>query len=116
MPRSKSNARTSSSSTPAMASADTVSYQFSLPFVELDRVTADNLGKLLRLALIGGGYFGISIPDDGGNCRLAIRCTRLVVDVRCHNFADFGTVLADLHKRLTDVPVQKSSGSDVAEE
>ncbi len=69
-------------------------------FTTLPEVTIRNIGVIAGLAISGGGYFGLSVTDDGGSCRLAIRNGPFVLDKRFSTVAKFEGALAYCLRKL----------------
>lgn len=69
-------------------------------FAVLSDVVAGNLGIIARLATSGGGYFGFSITDDGGSCKLAVRHASLSFDRRLYSVVQLETLLAYCLRKL----------------
>lgn len=69
-------------------------------FTALPEVTVRNIGVIAGLAVTGGGYFGLSVTDDGGSCRLAIRNGSFVLDKRFSTVAKFEGALAYCLRKL----------------
>lgn len=63
-------------------------------FAELSDVTVKNVGAIAGLSVRGGGYFGISVTDDGGSIRLAVRNGSFALDKRFYAVAKFEGALA----------------------
>lgn len=64
--------------------------------------TLENIGTIAGLAISGGGYFGISVTDDGGSLRLAIRSGSFALDKRFYALAKFEGALAYCLGKLRD--------------
>lgn len=56
--------------------------------------TVANIGTIAGLAVVGGGYFGISVTDDGGSIRLAVRRGSFELDKRFYDLRKFDAALA----------------------
>jgi len=69
-------------------------------FSELSEQLVRNIGTIAGLAVSGGGYFGVSVTDDGGSCRLAIRSGPFVLDKRFSTIAKFEGALAYCLRKL----------------
>jgi len=52
------------------------------------------IGAICRLAVVNGGYFGVSVTDDRVSCRFVLRTERFVADKRLYRLADFEKALA----------------------
>lgn len=63
-------------------------------FAGLPAQTVQNIGTIAGLAVSGGGYFGLSVTDDGGSARLAIRHGSFALDKRFYGLAKFEGALA----------------------
>lgn len=53
-----------------------------------------NFGTICGLCLTGGGYIGLSITDDGGSVKLAVRCPYVSFEKRVYKLADLEAVTA----------------------
>lgn len=71
-------------------------------FSRLPAQTVKNLGTIAGLAVADGGYFGISVTDDGGSCRLAVRHQQVVLDKRLYRLSHLDTALAYLLSKLRE--------------
>jgi len=94
------NARTkrTSDATPG-DSEDFLAGEFSGEFTDLSDQLAANIGTIARLAVSNGGYFGISVSDDGVTSRLVIRRGTVATDRRFYRVTDLEHALAvALHK------------------
>lgn len=60
------------------------------------------IGIIAGYAIVGGGYFGLSVTDDGDSCKLAIRCKKLAFEKRCGSLKQFEALLAYCQRKLTD--------------
>jgi len=69
-------------------------------FSDLSDVLVRNIGAIAGLAVSGGGYFGVSVTDDGGSCRLAIRNGSFVLDKRFSTIAKLEGALAYCLRKL----------------
>jgi len=58
------------------------------------------IGALCRITIQSGGYFGLSVTDDGGSCRLAIRSGGLSADRRFYALPDLETAIARCYAKL----------------
>jgi len=89
---------------PATHKADTTPDDFpdelSGDFAILPRQLVENIGTIAGLAVSGGGYFGISVTDDGGSCRLAVRNGSFVLDKRFSTIAKLEGALAYCLRKL----------------
>jgi len=71
-------------------------------FAEIPAQLAANIGTIAGIAVGGGGYFGISVTDDGGSVRLAIRHKSLNLDRRFYGIAKLEAALAYCLRKLRD--------------
>ena len=71
-------------------------------FATLPSQTVQNVGTIAGLAVGGGGYFGLSVTDDGGSVRLAIRHGSFVLDKRFYGLTKFEGALAYCLGKLRD--------------
>jgi len=69
-------------SSKASVAPDDFPEEFDGEFVQLPSQLVKNIGVIAGLAVSGGGYFGISVTDDGGSCRIAVRNGSFVLDKR----------------------------------
>lgn len=72
-------------------------------FEELPAITVQNIGTIASLAVRGGGYFGLSITDDGGSARIAIRNGPFVLDKRFYQMSKFEGALAYCLRKLGEL-------------
>lgn len=72
-------------------------------FQQLSPQLCANLGTLAGLTLASGGYFGISITDDGGSVRLALRRGPFQFDKRFYSLAKFEGATAWVARRLEEL-------------
>lgn len=57
------------------------------------------IGAIARLAVINGGYFGLSVTDDRVSCRFVLRTGRFTADKRLYRLSDLNQALQiSLHK------------------
>jgi hypothetical protein len=63
-------------------------------FEDLPQQLAANIGVVARATVIGGGYFGLSVTDDGGSVRLAIRRGTFAIDRRFYDVRKLESALA----------------------
>ncbi len=78
----KPNAKSKPRSQPSPETADEFDSQFPPEFSGLPDQLVTNFGPIIRLALAGGGYFGISVSDDRNSCKLAVRCGQFIFERR----------------------------------
>jgi hypothetical protein len=71
-------------------------------FEEVGGQLAANIGTVAGMAVSSGGYFGISITDDGGSVRLAVRHGTLALDRRFYTVGQLESALAYLVGKLRD--------------
>jgi len=69
-------------------------------FSDLPTQLVANIGTIAGLAISGGGYFGVSVTDDGGSCRLAIRNGSFILDKRFSTIAKLEGALAYCLRKL----------------
>lgn len=60
-----------------------------------------NYGTVAGLVLARGGYIGLSITDDAGSGKLAVRCPRVSFDKRVYKFKDLETLVVYCLNKLT---------------
>lgn len=77
-------------------------FEFSSEFSDLPEILCTNLGIILRLAIRNGGYFGLSVTDDGGSARLAIRCSRFTLDKRVYQLRQLELIASTVYSKLRD--------------
>ena len=61
-----------------------------------------NYGVVTGRVLSRGGYIGISVTDDGGSCKLAVRCPYISFEKRLYKLADAESVIAYLLTKTQD--------------
>jgi len=71
-------------------------------FDTLSDQLAANIGAIAAIAVSGGGYFGISVTDDGGSARLAIRHKSFELDRRFYGIGKLEAALAYCLRKLRD--------------
>jgi len=71
-------------------------------FDSLSDQLAANIGAIAAIAVAGGGYFGISVTDDGGSARLAIRHKSFELDRRFYGIGKLEAALAYCLRKLRD--------------
>jgi hypothetical protein len=71
-------------------------------FEHLPKQLTANLGTIAGIAVSGGGYFGISVTDDGGSVRLAIRHGAFAIDRRFYAIGKLESALAYCLGKLRD--------------
>lgn len=81
---------------------DFLAGEFTGEFAEISEQLAANLGTIAKLAVIGGGYFGISVSDDGVTSRLVIRRGAMATDRRFYRTSDLEHALAVALKKLAE--------------
>ena len=74
--------------------------EFDGEFLKLPSQLIKNFGTIAGLAISGGGYFGISVTDDGGSCRLAVRSGSFVLDKRFSTIAKLEGAMAYCLRKL----------------
>lgn len=79
---------------------DLLDGQFAGEFVQLPEGLTVALGTICRLALVNGGYFGLSVTDDGITARLALRTGKYHVDRRFYRLPDLEAALAKCLEKL----------------
>lgn len=72
-------------------------------FAELPEQLVKNIGTIAGASVAGGGYFGISVTDDGDSCRLAVRSGLFVLDKRFGSIAKLEGALAYCARKLADL-------------
>lgn len=78
--------------------------EFPGEFTDLPKTIENPLGVVARLVCSNGGYFGLSITDDGGSARLAIRTGKFVADKRFYRLTELEAALAKAFSRLRESP------------
>lgn len=71
-------------------------------FTELPGTLEPALGAVIRVCVRKGGYFGLSVTDDGGSAKLTVRTGRVTVDRRFYKLADFTAAIAKIFASLRD--------------
>jgi len=97
---------TNESKRPTTAKRDTTPDDFPAEllgeFSSISGQLATNIGTIAGLAINGGGYFGISVTDDGGSVRLAIRHGAFELDRRFYAVGKLEGALAYCLTKLRD--------------
>ena len=88
---------------PAAQTPDDFPDELGGEFTEIPDQLAANLGTVAGMVVSGGGYFGISVTDDGGSVRLAIRHGTLALDRRFYALTKLESALAYCVAKLRDV-------------
>jgi len=70
-------------------------------FSELSAVNIKCIGIVAGHAVTGGGYFGLSITDDGDSCKLVVRHKKLAFEKRCGSIKQLEALLAYCQTKLT---------------
>lgn len=65
-------------------------------FRELPQQFWQNFGVICGKCLAAGGYVGLSITDDGGSAKLAVRCPSVSFEKRVYKFSDLERLTAYL--------------------
>jgi len=73
-------------------------------FADLPTTIENPIGVVARLVCSNGGYFGLSITDDGGSARLAIRTGKFVADRRFYRLTELEAALAKAFSKLRETP------------
>lgn len=73
---------------------DLLGADFAGEFGEVPTTLEAAIGCIARLAVIKGGYFGLSVSDDRVSCRLVVRTGKRGVDRRFYRLADLEAALA----------------------
>jgi hypothetical protein len=60
-----------------------------------------NFGTICGRVLASGGYVGLSITDDGGSAKLAVRCALVSFEKRVYKFVDMERLTAYLLGKTT---------------
>jgi hypothetical protein len=71
-------------------------------FSEFTDVNIRCIGIVAGHAVTGGGYFGLSVTDDGDSCKLVVRHKKLAFEKRCGSIKQLETLLAYCQRKLTD--------------
>lgn len=88
-------------------SEDLFDGEFPGEFADLPKTIENPIGVVARLVCSNGGYFGLSITDDGGSARLAIRTGKFVADKRFYRLTELEAALSKAFSRLREVPPAK---------
>lgn len=78
----------------ATSKADFLTGLISGEFTDIQPQLAANIGTIAGLAISGGGYFGLSVSDDGVSAKLVIHRGNLQTDRRFYRIADLEAALA----------------------
>ena len=65
-------------------------------FRELPQQFWTNFGTICGKVLAAGGYVGLSVTDDGGSAKLAVRCPLVSFEKRVYKFVDLERLTAYL--------------------
>jgi len=105
MPRSKEKPSDTGRSTHTQGNTAPDDYPEELrgDFEQLSPQTIQNIGTVAGAAISGGGYFGLSVTDDGGSARLAIRHGAFVLDKRYYAVGKFEAALAYCVRKLAEL-------------
>lgn len=87
---------------PAVTTPDDFPDELGGEFEEIPDRLAANIGTLAGMVCGGGGYFGVSVTDDGGSLRLAIRHGAFALDKRFYAVGKLETALAYCVAKLRD--------------
>jgi len=98
--REKKNAPSGQVNKPGNTAPDDFPEELRGEFEQIPSQLAANIGAIAALAVAGGGYFGISVPDDGGSCRLAIRHKSFELDRRFSGIGKLEGALAYCLQKL----------------
>lgn len=83
-------------------------------FERLHGQVVQNIATVAAAAISGGGYFGLSVTDDSGSLRLAIRHGAFALDKRYYGLAQFETALAYCMRKLGEYTESPGATGDVA--
>jgi hypothetical protein len=73
-------------------------------FEDFPQQLSSNIGVVARASVAGGGYFGLSVTDDGGSVRLAIRHGNFAIDRRFYDVRKLEQALAYCIGKLREPP------------
>lgn len=99
---SKKDATASTGNTSRTHTPDDFPDELRGDFDEIPAQLAANIGTIAGIAVSGGGYFGISVTDDGGSARLAIRHKSFDLDRRFYGVGKLEAALAYCLRKLQD--------------
>lgn len=88
---------------PDASSEDIFAGSVTAQFGAIPKSIEAQVGLVARLTISAGGYFGLSVTDDGGSCRLAIRHGTLVADRRFYTLGDLEAALSTCYSKLRAV-------------
>lgn len=74
--------------------------EFPSEFAGFPKQLIANIGPVIERALLGGGYFGISISDDRGSCKLVVRHGPFEFDRRLPTINHLEQALAFCFRKL----------------
>lgn len=100
--KEKPNAKPGTIHREAIALPDDFPSELRGEFSELSDVNIKCIGIVAGHAVVGGGYFGLSITDDGDSCKLVVRHKKLAFEKRCGSLKQFETLLAYCQRKLTE--------------
>jgi len=98
----KKNATRQKANQPATTTPDDFPEELGGEFEQMGGQLAANIGTVAAMVCSGGGYFGLSVTDDGGSVRLAVRHESLALDRRFYALGKFEAALAYLVRKLGD--------------
>lgn len=74
--------------------------EFSGEFGNIPETLEAAIGAIARLAIVNGGYFGLSVTDDRVSCRFVLRTARFTADKRIYRLSDLSSALQISLKKL----------------
>jgi hypothetical protein len=98
----KNNAPRRSTTKPGDTAPDDFPEELLGEFGKLSDQLTSNIGVIAAMSVSGGGYFGISVTDDAGSVRLAIRCKAFELDRRFYGIAKLEAALAYCLRKLRE--------------
>ena len=92
----RTNGRASNNAAKSDSLPDDFPPELSGEFTKLTKRFWSNYGTVAGTALSAGGYIGLSITDDGGSAKLAVRCPLVSFEKRVYKLADLERLVAYL--------------------
>jgi hypothetical protein len=71
-------------------------------FIKLPSQFWGNFGTVAGRALARGGYLGLSVTDDGGSAKLAVRCPYVSFEKRVYKLTDLERLVSYLLTKTQD--------------
>lgn len=98
----KTNAKRTIASTEPTSLPDDFPSELVGEFTKLSGQFWQNFGTVSGRCLAHGGYIGLSVTDDGGSAKLAVRCPYVSFEKRVYKFGDLERLTAYLLTKTED--------------